>query len=576
MCSDNLSRAGLLPDYNIPAGELFQKLVRYLLSGQVFVTPWGDMEMAVIKSKGCILGKVAQVDTPKGGQKVKIILKYASGHLEQEVEWALQASAKSIQLGDLVCFLQGATNPTVIRPCKDYFYVIKITVPSLETESRSVGLPEQPLASFPHEFLLVWDWKWSQGELQDEEYETLIKGLVSKHSNREIEGHSDKMTRLWNVALILEDAEEYEKAEKRLRETADGTLTGVEKRALLYKKMEQWEEAEKLFKQVIQTRKRLLKPDHPDTISCMANLASMYKDQGHSEEVEKLEAMINILELKGDNAQITEEEVVKIAGLFDGEVMELLLARKGNEVQITEGVVIAAARNEKTEVMQLLLDRKGNEVQITEGVVIAAAGNKREVMQLLLNRKGNEVQITEDVVIAAAENKGSGEYIIQLLLDRKGNEVQITKGVVMAAAGNRKKVMQLLFDQRGNEVLRIAAAGSYWGEGVMQLLLDRKGSMIQITEGIIIAAAGNKYSGEEVTKLLLDWKENEVHITEGVVRAAAGNELSGKEVIQLLLDRKGNKVQITEDMVMAAAGAGRNAREVMRLLRERRGDLASS
>src|SRR5436305_12168868 len=89
---------------------------------------------------------------------------------------------------------------------------------------------------------------------------------------------------------------------------------------------------DKLFKQVIQTRKRVQGPDHPDTTSCMANLASMYRDQGHLEEAEKLEAMTDILQRKGDDAQIMKEEVVKIARSFDEEVMRLLLDRKGDKV----------------------------------------------------------------------------------------------------------------------------------------------------------------------------------------------------------------------------------------------------
>src|ERR1700730_5309270 len=93
-------------------------------------------------------------------------------------------------------------------------------------------------------------------------------------------------------------------------------------------------------------RKRLQGPDHPDTTSCMANLASMYRDQGHLKEAEKLEAMTDILQRKGDDTQIMKEEVVKIARSFDEEVMRFLLDRKGNEVQITEGVVTLAAGNE--------------------------------------------------------------------------------------------------------------------------------------------------------------------------------------------------------------------------------------
>lgn len=178
--------------------------------------------MVAIKSKGCFLGQVSSEGDSERDDRQQVVItpKDAPGHMGPRRKWTLQASAKSIQVGDLVCFLQGALKPTIIRLCKDHFSVIMITVTPLGTESGSVGQLEQPIASFPRDFLLVWDWERFQGKLQDQEYETLIKSRVPEHSSREVGGHSDKMTRLWNVAPILEDAEEYEKAEERLREKA--------------------------------------------------------------------------------------------------------------------------------------------------------------------------------------------------------------------------------------------------------------------------------------------------------------------------------------------------------------------
>jgi hypothetical protein len=43
----------------------------------------------------------------------------------------------------------------VIRPYKDHFSVIMITVTPLGMESGSIGQLEQSIASFPRDFLLV-------------------------------------------------------------------------------------------------------------------------------------------------------------------------------------------------------------------------------------------------------------------------------------------------------------------------------------------------------------------------------------------------------------------------------------
>ena len=68
--------------------------------------------------------------------------------------------------------------------------------------------------------------------------------------------------------------------------------------------------------------------DHPDTTSNMANLASVYRDQGRLQNAGKWEAMTDILERKGDDALII-EGLVKIARSFDEELIKLLLDWEG-------------------------------------------------------------------------------------------------------------------------------------------------------------------------------------------------------------------------------------------------------
>jgi hypothetical protein len=43
---------------------------------------------------------------------------------------------------------------------------------------------------------------------------------------------------------------------------------------------------------VIETRKRVLREEHPDTLSSMANLASTYRNQGRRKEAEELEVQV--------------------------------------------------------------------------------------------------------------------------------------------------------------------------------------------------------------------------------------------------------------------------------------------
>ena len=58
--------------------------------------------------------------------------------------------------------------------------------------------------------------------------------------------------------------------------------------ARTYSDQERWNEAEDLELQVIDISKKLLGPEHPDTILSMGDLASTYSYQGRWNEAEQL------------------------------------------------------------------------------------------------------------------------------------------------------------------------------------------------------------------------------------------------------------------------------------------------
>jgi DNA polymerase III delta prime subunit len=94
-----------------------------------------------------------------------------------------------------------------------------------------------------------------------------------------------------------EEAEELfvEVMETRKRVLGDehpDTLTSMANLAATYRNQGRWNEAEKLEVQVMETRKRVLGDEHPDTLRSMANLASTYWNQGRWNEAEKLEVQV--------------------------------------------------------------------------------------------------------------------------------------------------------------------------------------------------------------------------------------------------------------------------------------------
>ena len=450
MCSDDLGVNGLSPDYQVSWKELLQQLVKFLLGKQVSVETWNDREMAIIDARGYVLGQVSSIESDQDGRlNVNINFKNPSQHLGH-AHWNLHASPKSVQKGDIVCLIQGASKPTIIRRHEDHFAVIAIAATSPEatgTESDSDRSPD-----LLRDFSLVWNWENPSDGLQDqEEYTTVeVNRLVPERSQKELEDYMRKATGLYDVALILEDLEEYTEAETRLREAIKRyeralgkkhlhTLGLIDALGMIYRKSRQWKKAEKLFLQLIQTRNYVQGEEHLDTFRTLANLVSTYRDQGYLKGLEKLEVIADLVKRKECAARVKEEEVVRITE-SSLEVITLLLDRRGDDVPITEAVVKAAVRNKKSgkEIITLLFDQRGGDIPVTKGVIkeVVKSWKSEEIMTLLFDQKGGGIPITEEVVKAAAGNYWNGKEIITFLLDQKGNDISITEEVIKAAAGN--------------------------------------------------------------------------------------------------------------------------------------------
>ncbi|BDD58982.1 hypothetical protein MAP00_004217 [Monascus purpureus] len=70
------------------------------------------------------------------------------------------------------------------------------------------------------------------------------------------------------------------------------TLTSMANLASTFRNQGRWTEAEQLEIQVMELRKTVLGPEHPDTLTSMANLASTFRNQGRWKEAEQLDIQV--------------------------------------------------------------------------------------------------------------------------------------------------------------------------------------------------------------------------------------------------------------------------------------------
>jgi len=132
----------LKPNYDLPWHEIFQRVTNHIFP-ECSVETWSEADTAVVKGKGRILGHINSVRNDMsefGQQNVKFLfndIAQALGYQnEWETNWELQASAQSFQDGDIICLLQGASKPSIVRICKDHFTMI---TPAVTPQPKRYG-----------------------------------------------------------------------------------------------------------------------------------------------------------------------------------------------------------------------------------------------------------------------------------------------------------------------------------------------------------------------------------------------------------------------------------------------------
>ncbi|KAK3343936.1 heterokaryon incompatibility protein-domain-containing protein, partial [Lasiosphaeria hispida] len=216
--------ANLSPNYDTPWRDLFHQLIESFVGEQAIVETWDNKEIAVIKSKGCILGTVSPV--PSGSawddqQEVNVALKDIPGYLRGWTpRWTLQASAKTIRADDIICFLQGASKPMIVRLYEDYCAVIAIEVTpnGKQTKGLDVNWADllQSAATSSRDFLFIWDWENSLGSPEDGvDSKYFANSQMPNYATAKLGNPLDKAARLEKIGLLLSDLGKYQRAIKK-------------------------------------------------------------------------------------------------------------------------------------------------------------------------------------------------------------------------------------------------------------------------------------------------------------------------------------------------------------------------
>lgn len=194
MTTDDLSNAGLSPNYSVSCPELLHRLATFFLGKKISVGVGKSEEDLEITGKGCIIGNIATAFRDKNGDQL-ISLNYNKDLIPRrgvmdtihdsvryhiEVILDARAIAEDIWPGDIVYLVGGAAKPSILRSTGLFFRVIAIaaTLPNFTHD-----------AIFIHCLTIVWSWTKQHG----------IREPHSKHFPYYL--HESKS--YWTSALIM-------------------------------------------------------------------------------------------------------------------------------------------------------------------------------------------------------------------------------------------------------------------------------------------------------------------------------------------------------------------------------------
>lgn len=171
MSTDHAILSSIRPDYTKCWSSLFQALIAHILGPLVWIRTWDEQPQAVIYGSGVPLGMITRCN----GRELVLSTRspYVNkppGAVIYSATWHNPAYAKGIRPRDVVCLLDGAQRPMVIRSEKDYFKIIVISLPppveiraKSNDHERRADWPElvenRPTGRTSRNCVLLWDLK---------------------------------------------------------------------------------------------------------------------------------------------------------------------------------------------------------------------------------------------------------------------------------------------------------------------------------------------------------------------------------------------------------------------------------
>ncbi|KAF5632292.1 het-domain protein [Fusarium tjaetaba] len=434
MSTDGSSASELKPNYSISWDVLFCRLTTFLLGPKVSVKTSNSDRAAIISGQGTVLGKVTSVAPRRSRNRdFRVNMTYTTPFESfwRPTSWDLDASVKRAKEGDILCLLEGASHPMLIRQEGDCFSVILI---SLSTTPRQ---PNLPLTTRSHKFVLIWNLEDSSKTVNDSQLETWLDMGTLEYVDPHPETVIQNSHLLLLSAHVLVGACRFEAAIDLFHKAVEGYDYHLAKNdakrieclaamAVAYGSLQRWDEAKGVWESII--RVCYASSDcFTQTTDFLDNLLPILDKDEKDYDGKRWQAVRDAINAKRSQTPIQEDRIPDLVEYLDSQVMNILVDQQDHWPVTRRESWIAASCDESSreEAVKVFLDRL-SDLELPEQVFVAAARNilyGQKLTAMLLGRQGPEAQITQAVFRSAAVNSRSKRALIFSLLEHEGMEV---------------------------------------------------------------------------------------------------------------------------------------------------------
>ncbi|CAP70592.1 uncharacterized protein PODANS_3_6560 [Podospora anserina S mat+] len=523
------------PDYSISWDEVLRQLSRRILGSTQLIRTWKNTEMAVIRGKGALLGRVAEVNQVAQDGRQNVVIDYTLADYGWSPEWPSEAtslppSVNAVQPGDIVCKLKNAGSPMIIRPHVDYFSVVMVTV------SLRRPLPnEKPAVWMTKSFLLVWDWAHGASG-PDAKFDVLVARHDLDH------GLDDRLRRGFDMASVfLEkpatlarpvDSPNHVKiqgllsdgvklAEKEYGRNDRKTVNVKIGTALYDWDVRKLREVRAKLRRLMEKR-LLVEGLYPNLMTDRESLAKLYRRE------------LEVIELKHQKGDQENHHACSLEE--DGLVHQIMFCELARSPKEHQNRVSQSFGPRIPDINDFLEDYRA--IRGLMDIILTIKGDGLEIKMYLMNR-----------VTCHPLGGDMMWYIYSCGLEARFPEPD--KALLLRAAAR---------EEQGDLMLEAISEG----HNAIRLKLGD-------LEDLLLAGANNKNSGSTVVRMLLsrfvlDWKFT---VTKEMVISAASNVKHGELILRQLLDHQNfDTLDVTGGTLRAVIKMGKHGQAIMDLLRE--------